>query len=115
MYGDGSKPYDIEQYKKVSEETSDSVRLNFEIHDISPILNSQYLLASYLYKGNYIFELKDKELKTQDIIDTKTIEGFQNYIQNGHSNNIIINDNRIYYLALENDDIYLKVFEIHKL
>ncbi len=88
--------------------------MNFSIHDIKPILDNNYLLTYCDYKGQPIFELKNRMLKTVDIIDAKSIKGFERYYSNSFRVDLLINQDKIFYKSIENGEMYLNVFSITK-
>lgn len=111
FYGNGSKPYSVQKYATFFEDTV-TANVNFLFHDIKPILNNKYLLAYCKYKGHPIFELKNRMLKTVDIIDAKKIKGLERYLTSKYREDILINEDKVYYKSIENDEMYLNVFSI---
>ena len=111
FYGNGSKPYSIENYAKYFEDTVTN-NINFQFHDIKPIINKKYILAFCIYKNEPIFELKNRMLKTVDIIEAKKVKGLERYLSSKYRLDLLIDDDKIYYKSLENDEIYLNIFSI---
>lgn len=114
FYGNGSAPYVVEKVPEFVEDTSTTLEMNFSIHDIKPILDNNYLLTYCDYKGQPIFELKNRMLKTVDIIDAKSIKGFERYYSNSFRVDLLINQDKIFYKSIENGEMYLNVFSITK-
>jgi hypothetical protein len=114
FYGNGSAPYVIEKVPEFVEDTATALEMNFSIHDIKPILENSYLLTYCDYKGQPIFELKNRMLKTVDIIDAKSIKGLERYYSNSFRVDLLINHDKIFYKSIENGEMYLNIFSITK-
>jgi hypothetical protein len=112
LYGNGSSPYSIEKVPDFVEDTSSLLLVNFSIHDMKPVLNNNYLLTYCDFKGHPIFELKNRMLKTVDIIDAKSIKGLERYYSNNFRIDLLIDNDRIYYKSIDNGEMYLNIFSI---
>lgn len=112
LYGNGSSPYSIEKVPEFVEDTSSSLLVNFSIHDMKPIFNNSYLLIYCDFKGQPIFELKNRMLKTVDIIDAKSIKGLERYYSNNFRIDLLIDNDKIYYKSIDNGEMFLNVFSI---
>ena len=111
FYGNGLKPYKNQKILKFIEDTIEP-EINFLIHEIKPILDDKFVLAFINYKNNYIFELKNRMLKTVDIIEASSIQGLERYLSCKYRTDLYIEKNKIFYKSIENDEMYLNIFTI---
>ena len=111
FYGNGHKPYSEEKYAKYLEDTT-KWEINFLFHDIKPILNNRFLLTYGTFKDEPTFEIKNRMLRTTDIIDAKSIKGLEKYFTCKFREDILIDDDKVYYKSIENNEMYLNIFSI---
>lgn len=114
FYGDGHKPYSIQKYAEYLEDTVEW-EINFLFHEIKPVLNNRFLLSYGTFKDEPTFEIKNRMLKTVDIIDAKSIKGLEKYFTCKFREDILIDDDKVYYKSIENDEMYLNIFSISPL
>jgi hypothetical protein len=113
LRGDGSEPYKKEVYHAHVEQVF-AEKSNYNIHDISGIYGGKYLAAIYRFKGKPILEIKDERLGTVDVIELRKIPGLDKYFRNINRNDILIQDDSLYFISLEHDKYFLNTYLINK-
>lgn len=106
LTGDGTPPYLKERYKTYFENKI-SEFINFQVQTISPILSEKYLASIMLYKGKPILEIKNRMLKTVDIIELNNYPELKQYFNNPFRTDIMLNEDAIVFKLIENDEMYM--------
>jgi hypothetical protein len=110
FYGNGERPYAQQQYKVLADDQTPS-KINFEIHAVAPV-HENYLLSYYVYKGQPVFELKNRIFKTLDVVEAQHIPSFNKYSNSEINYNLLISDNTVYFLSVEADQVFLYQYEV---
>lgn len=114
LEGDGSPPYKKESLPKFLEDTV-PFRLNYFVNYMNTILNDEYLVITYFYKGRLLCEIKDKNFKTVDLFDLSRMKGFEKFILSYRGNykiSLCIHDDCIVFFTIENNKYIIKKFKI---
>lgn len=109
--GDGNMPYQKEVLAAFPEDQVVE-KHNFKIHSVSPILNGQYLMAYINYKGSPILEIKNRMLKTVDVIYLDEDANFKKYNDLEFRDDVLISNDKIYLKVKRNNEITLYTYTI---
>ncbi|UTW61676.1 hypothetical protein KFE98_16930 [bacterium SCSIO 12741] len=105
FFGDGHKPYAQESIPSYLEDTL-TAKINFLIHDVSPIIDGKFLAAYIKYQGRPLLEIKNRMLKTVDVIDLSYLPPFANYNADPFRNDMQIANDRLVFKMIEGDEMY---------
>lgn len=111
--GNGEAPFTKEQYPQYLEDTTKTF-VNFRVHTIQPILDGEFLCAYINYKNMPMLEIKNRMLKTVDIIDLSTNKDFVDYNSCTFREDILIYNDRIYFKTIRDNNLFLTSYEIVK-
>ena len=112
--GNGKAPQVEEKFPKFLEDTTETL-LNFRIHNVETILDGEFLCAFINYQNSPTIEIKNRMLKTVDVLDLSQYPEFANYNSCTFREDIFIKYDRIFMKKIDENGLKLVWWDINKL
>lgn len=114
LIGDGFPRLSAETFPSFLEDTVET-NIDFLVHSVSPILDGEYLAVFMNYQGRPVLEVKNRMLKTVDVIELNNIPEFFDYIDCKFREDILIANNTLYLKVIDDkDNLYIYAYKIRR-